>query len=246
MTSSARTMRRPLLGRIVAAAAGSSAASRSCMTGGSDGGELVLQPGADRGVRAREVELVDDGAHVEPRATHEQREDAGRAQPVDLGAGAPPVLRDGRRFPHVPQVEQVVRHAAALGEVGLRGADVHAAVQLHRVGVDHLAAQPLRQRHREGRLPGGRGSDDRHDGGGALTGDPVGDQVPDAEGRVVVVQPGGDVAAGERASHRPPGGHARGQQPLPRGRSREARASASPVASARATAASKGPAESSR
>ena len=34
-----------------------------------------------------------------------------------------------------------MRHAAALGVGELRGADVHAAVELHRVGVDHLAAE---------------------------------------------------------------------------------------------------------
>ena len=58
-----------------------------------------------------------------------------RAQPLEL--------RHRGRLGHVEHVEQVVGDAATLGERQLRRTDVHAAVDLHRVGVHDLAAQPL-------------------------------------------------------------------------------------------------------
>ena len=61
----------------------------------------------------------------------------------------------------------MVRDAAALGAGQLGGADVHAAVDLHRVGVDDLAAEPLGEVERQAGLAG-RGrpddGDDRRDG----------------------------------------------------------------------------------
>ena len=106
-----------------------------------------------------------DGAHVQPGAADQQRDDpgsraAGRSRPAP-GRGT------RRRRPacaDVPQVEQVVRHAAPLGEVGLGGADVHAAVELHGIGVDHLTAEPLGEGDGERGLPGGGGADDGDDG----------------------------------------------------------------------------------
>jgi hypothetical protein len=66
----------------------------------------------------------------------------------------------------VPDVEQVVRDAAALLERELRGADVHAAVELHRVGVDHLPADLARQCDGEVALARGGGADDGEHGRG--------------------------------------------------------------------------------
>jgi hypothetical protein len=159
-TSSARTIRRPFEGRTAAAAAGSTRpAGRAARPGRRR--RARLEPGPHRGVGAREVQLVEDGAHVAARAADQERHDACGAQPVDLGAGHPRVLGHRRRLAHVPEVEQVVRHAVPLAGVGLGGADVHAAVQLHRVGVDHLAAEPVRQGDSEGGLAGGGGAHQR-------------------------------------------------------------------------------------
>jgi len=47
-----------------------------------------------------------------------------------------------------PDVEQVVWHAAALGDCELRRADIHAPVELHGVGVYYLAAERVREGHR--------------------------------------------------------------------------------------------------
>ena len=62
-----------------------------------------------------------------------------------------------------PDVEQVVRHAAALLAGRLCGADVEPLVHLHRVGRDDLAIQPQRQLHAQRRLPRrGGASHDHH------------------------------------------------------------------------------------
>ena len=62
----------------------------------------------------------------------------------------------------------MVRDAAALGERELGGADVHAAVELHGVGVDDLAAEALGQVEGEVGLAGRGRPDDarRSDGAG--------------------------------------------------------------------------------
>ena len=57
----------------------------------------------------------------------------------------------------------MVRDAAPLVGRELGGADVHAAVDLHRVGVDDLAAEALREVEREPRLAGGGRADDGDD-----------------------------------------------------------------------------------
>ena len=107
--------------------------------------ELGLELTAQVGVGARELEAVQHGPRVESRAADE---DGRPASPPDLGdRGAGPALevRDGERLAHVEQVEQVVGDASALRGGDLGRADVHAAVDRHRVGVDDLAPQPLRQ-----------------------------------------------------------------------------------------------------
>src|SRR3712207_8460973 len=50
-------------------------------------------------------------------------------------------LRDGRGFGHREGVEQVVWDATTLRDRQLGRADVHPAVDLHGVGVDHLATE---------------------------------------------------------------------------------------------------------
>jgi hypothetical protein len=124
-------------------------------------GQLGLQPGAQLGIGAGEVELVDHGAHVESGTADQQRHPAPPEHLLDRRPGQPLVLGDARALGHVPHVQQVVRHPAPLGRGGLRGADVHAAVELHRVGVDHLGADPLGQLDRQRGLAGRGRPDER-------------------------------------------------------------------------------------
>ena len=152
MTSSARTMRRPLLGRIAAAAAGSSPASRACSAGAPTLVQLGVEPGADlaatrrgsRGGRARRAGRARSrrpGSAVRPRP-------AISAMPARAIAWYSATAAD---LVQRPDVEQVMRHAAPLGRGQLGRADVHADVELHRVGVDDLAAEPLGPARRRGR-----------------------------------------------------------------------------------------------
>ena len=117
MTSSARTIRRPLLVRMAAAAAGSSGRQPGVQHGRALGRQFVLQPGPDGRIGAGELHLVDRRPDVQPRAADQHRRAPGREQSVDLGPGQPLVLGDAGGLGHVPDVQQVVRDAAALGGV---------------------------------------------------------------------------------------------------------------------------------
>jgi hypothetical protein len=87
-------------------------------------------------------------------------------QRVHRRAGQLLVLGDGRALGHVPDIQQMVRHAVAFGLGELGRADVHPAVELHRVGVDHLAAELVRERDAEIRFAGrGRADHGDHQGG---------------------------------------------------------------------------------
>jgi hypothetical protein len=74
---------------------------------------------------------------------------------IDRGAGQLLVAGHVRGPGHRPDVEQVVRHAAAAGFGLLGGADVHALVELHRIGVHDLAVQGAGQRDAQAGLAGG-------------------------------------------------------------------------------------------
>ena len=123
----------------------------------------------DGRVGAREPEVEQHTRHVEPRAAHEHRH---RTPPVDLvddRPGAPLVPLDARLVGHIELVQEVVRYAAPLGDRQLRGSDVHAPVELHRVGVDDLRRatarpEPLGQVQGQRGLAGARGTDqgDQH------------------------------------------------------------------------------------
>jgi len=126
-------------------------------------GERRVQPGPDRGRLPREVEPVERAAQVQPRPADQDRQRAPRRDRGDLGAGQRLVLGDGRRLGNRPHVEQVVRHPAALVRRQLRGADVHARVQLHRVGVHDLAADRVGEPQCQVGLPGRGGPDDGDD-----------------------------------------------------------------------------------
>jgi hypothetical protein len=73
------------------------------------------------------------------------------------------VVGDAGLLGHVEHVEKVVRNARSLLDGQLCGADVHAAVELRRVGVDHLAAEGLRERDGQVGLARRRRPHDRDD-----------------------------------------------------------------------------------
>ncbi len=128
-------------------------------------GELGLQPGPHLRVGAGEVEGVDGAAYVQAGAADEDGGAALGEQAVDLGAGQPLVLGDVRGPGHVPDVQEVVRDAVALGHRQLGGADVHSPVELHGVGVDDFATEMAGERDAQIGLSGRGGTDDGDDPG---------------------------------------------------------------------------------
>ncbi len=127
--------------------------------------QLVLEPGPHGRVGAGEVHGVDGALDVEPGAPDEHGGAALGEQPVDLRPGQPLVLGDAGGLLDVPDVQQVVRHALPLLHGQFGGADVHAAVELHGVGVDDLAPQVLGEGDAEIGLACRRGTDDGDDPG---------------------------------------------------------------------------------
>ena len=55
----------------------------------------------------------------------------------------------------------MMRYATALLDRQFRSADVHSAIELHRVGVHDFPAEPLGDVKSQLRLPGSRRADDR-------------------------------------------------------------------------------------
>ena len=116
------------------------------------------------GVGGRAVEqAVQQRLEVERRAADEQRR-ACRGPRSRGTHSAAPLQPPGhaRRLPRVEHVDQVVRHPAALVGVRLGRADVHAAIQRHRVHRHDLRAEALGQLDAEGRFArAGRAGEDQ-------------------------------------------------------------------------------------
>src|ERR671938_13001 len=93
-TSSARTTRRPFVGRIAAAAAGSLAARRACRAG---------------------APTTVSSASSRARPAHEDGVSVAAGDVVEHGDGGALVPGHRRLLRHVEDVEQVVWHAAPLG-----------------------------------------------------------------------------------------------------------------------------------
>ena len=132
---------------------------------------LGLQAGPHPRVRAREVDDVQQGALVEPRPARDDRHSPARVDPLHVGAGVALVGGHGRLVAHVEHVDLVVGDAAALLHGSLRGADVHAPVELQRVRGDQFPRPPgpearggaLRDGERHVGLARGGGADDGDD-----------------------------------------------------------------------------------
>ncbi len=118
--------------------------------------ELGLQARTDTCVRSGKVQVVQGRADVQTRAADQHRYPAAGGDVVDRGAGQLGVVGHVRGLGHRPDVEQVVRDATAGGLGFLGRADIHALVELHRVGVDDLAAQGAGQLQAQPGLAGGR------------------------------------------------------------------------------------------
>src|SRR5699024_11614789 len=107
--------------------------------------------------------MVDGRAHVESGAADEDGTVTAAADIGDGGPGAGLEVIDVRLGGDVEDIDEMVRDPAPLLDRQFGGADVHAAIELHRVRVDDLPAAVFGQVEREIRLPRGGGPDDGDD-----------------------------------------------------------------------------------
>ncbi len=125
-------------------------------------GQPSFPPGPHGRVGGRKRPFVQQRLDVEHRPAHDHRDRATGRDGLDIVRGV--LLIAGHRggLGDLQDIELVVRDTAPLGDGQLRGADVHAAVELHRVGVHDFAAQlPRRPPMPECRFPGAGRPDDR-------------------------------------------------------------------------------------
>ena len=140
-------------------------------------GDRIERRRGPRGPRAGTSSGSIDRLHVEPGAADEQRALAARLDVGDRGARLLLEARDRPLLARVGDVDQVVRHRGPLGGGGLGGADVEAAVDLHRVDRHDLdvaeRARDARARAPTSRTRWGRrarGADCARHAGAAVTG----------------------------------------------------------------------------
>src|SRR5699024_8804282 len=124
---------------------------------------LLLQAGAHLGVGRGELEVLQYRPHVQAAAADEDRALPRGADALDGCSCRSLIRRYGGLFGDVQDVELVVRDAPALCARELRGADVHASIELHRIGVDDLRRFPLGKVEGEVGFTRGGGADDGDD-----------------------------------------------------------------------------------
>ena len=113
---------------------------------------------------AGELQAVERPAQVQPGAADEDRHAPARRDVVHRGPRASDwysATAADFAIGHTSSRWCATPPRSSGGQ--LRRADVHAGVELHRVGVDDLAVQALRERHGEVGLAGRCRSDDRDD-----------------------------------------------------------------------------------
>ena len=132
--------------------------------------ELCFEPRAQFAIPRGEAEVVHNARDIEAGAADQDRDRVALLNGLDRSARVPLVGRDTGLVSHLENVEQVMRDAAPISLRHFRRADVHAAVQLHRIRVHdlgRLATLPQRLCHanREVRFAGARRADDREERG---------------------------------------------------------------------------------
>ena len=127
------------------------------------GGGPGIEPRAHRGIGRRQSrEAVLERLEVQHRPADEQRNSAARANRGNRfdRIGAEPRRRVG--FDRIEDVDQMMRHPRARRGVGLRRADVHAAIHLRGIHADDLDREALRERERERGLAGSGRAHQQH------------------------------------------------------------------------------------
>ena len=128
-------------------------------------GQLRLQLSPQGAVRGEGGEGAprQQGVDVQPGAPRHNGQLAPGQDVVHTLGGHVHVPGHGEVLPRVGHIQHVVGDAAHFLPGGLGGADVHAPVDLHGVGGDHLAIVKLGQLHRHAGLSRGGGAYDDND-----------------------------------------------------------------------------------
>ena len=119
----------------------------------------LFPPAAGEGGKLPSGDQVVD---IQPRAPYQDGQPAPGQDVLHTGGGVGYIPGHGVVLGRVRHVQHVVGDPPHLRRGGLGGADVHAAVDLHGVGGDHLAPGEKGQLHAQGRFARGRGAAD-HD-----------------------------------------------------------------------------------
>ena len=126
--------------------------------------ELILEPGTHHRVGRGDLEMVERCTDIQSRAAHQDRPAPARSDIGEVQPGFPLVCRHVGLVAQVKHVKLMVGDATAFLERELGGADVHAAIQLHRIGIDDLAVESLGQVQSQIRLATCGWPHDRDDG----------------------------------------------------------------------------------
>ena len=104
-----------------------------------------------------------DHAQIKPAAADDQRISPPRRDLLDSRARKLRELRHVERLAGTAHIYKMMRHAPAVFGRRFRGAEIHPAIKLARVGVDYLAVGALRHLHRQRGLARSGRPDDKAD-----------------------------------------------------------------------------------
>ena len=103
----------------------------------------------------RKIHRANHGVDVQSRAAAQHGLRAARIDFIDLFSRQFAVLRRGKLLRRIRKAQQMMRDPAHFIPRRARGQNIHAAINLHRIGGDHLSADSPAQFHRARRLAGG-------------------------------------------------------------------------------------------
>ena len=83
----------------------------------------------------------EEGINIKPRAAHQNRNATAAENILAAGSSILHIAGDGIILHRICHINHMMRYGRLLFSGGFGGADIHAAVDLHRVGRDDLAAQ---------------------------------------------------------------------------------------------------------
>ena len=124
------------------------------------GARIDLRAQSGFGLRQR-VDALRQGSVVKHRAANQQRNFPSSQDFKDDAGGVFPEAARGIGPGRVEQVDEVMGDGAPFRRRGLRGADIHAAVDLRRIDADDLDRVLRSEFHRQPRLAAGGGAQQR-------------------------------------------------------------------------------------